>query len=336
MDPKFVSIGESLDKLVSMDITARGVVDKLYQAARELQDGPLTMAAAAALKARVKPGDRVILITGWPSRSWLIEGLTETDGPVGTALLARVVEEALDCIPIIVTEERLMGYSEACCTAAGLIVTDLDKTLHSKPGPPKAAATAVLPFTTDAARATAAAEEVLAQLQPAAVLAIEMPGRGDDGKYHNVTGREIPDHLVAKTDYLVEAARRQGILTIGIGDGGNEIGMGNIRAAVAQYVPHGAYSGAATGADILVAACISNWGAYGVAAALAALTQKPELLNKVNVERIIEVCVNKGAIDGLSARPDPLVDGTPAAINGYLITMMAMIVTMSLQGWIKG
>jgi len=329
-------IGESLDKLMSLDLTSRGAVPRLYAAARELHKEPLTAAAAGALADAIHPGDRVLIITGFPSRSWLIEGLTETDGPVGAAVLARTLEQALGAVPIVVTEQRLREYSVACLRAAGLIVTDLERTLRSKPGPPAAAAAAVIPFTTDGETAPGAAADLLDALAPVAVLAVEMPGRSADGRHYNVTGREIPPHLVARGDALFDEANRRGILTVGIGDGGNELGTGRLASVVAQTVPHGDRVACVVPATVTVAACISNWGAYAVAAAVAAAAKNPDVMGQIEIERIIGRCVDLGAIDGLTARPDSLVDGTPAALNRYIIELMDFVVRQGLTGWIKG
>jgi hypothetical protein len=58
------------------------------------------------------------------------------------------------------------------------------------------------------------------------------------GTYHNMFGQDYSEGR-ARIDYLVEEAGERRILTIGIGDGGNEIGMGAIAEAVRKHVPHG-------------------------------------------------------------------------------------------------
>lgn len=330
------NIGESLDKMMSLDLTSRGVVLKLYNAARALHGEPLTAAAARTLAERIMPGDPVLIITGFPSRSWLVEGLTETDGPVGAAVLARALEQSLGAIPIIVTEERLIEYSAVCARAAGLILTDLDRALRSKPDKPSAAATAVIPFTADGGAAPGQAAALLDRLKPAAVIAVEMPGPAADGLHYNVSGREIPGHLIARGDAIFEAAGRRGILTMGIGDGGNELGMGKLAGVVAEAVPHGDRAACIVPADVTVACCISNWGAYAVAAAVAAAANTPEVLAQIEIERIIARCVDAGAIDGLTARPDSMVDGTPSNLNRYVIDLMHFVVRQGITGWIKG
>jgi hypothetical protein len=45
--------------------------------------------------------------------------------------------------------------------------------------------------------------------------------------------------MTAKMDVLIADTRRRGILTIGIGDLSNEIGLGKIREVVEQWIPYG-------------------------------------------------------------------------------------------------
>lgn len=342
-----VAAYRALDHLVAADLTARGVIEPLFEAAAQhaasvlgatSQGASLLGLVSQAVAARLLGagyGARVVLATGFPSRSWLFEGLTETDGPVGAAVLARVLEEAWGAVPVVVTEGRLIPYAQVSLRACGLILGSLDQALASKPGPPTASVAAVVPFPSDPQAATAQAERLLDTLQPAVAIAVEMPGRGVDGRYHNVSGREVPSNLVADADRLFMAARRRGVLTVGIGDGGNELGMGNISETVARVVPQGELLAARTPVDLVVAASVSNLGAFALAAALAARAGRPDVLDAIDVGRVIERCADAGAVDGLSARPDPLSDGTPVCINRALWEIMRFSVRQALKGWVK-
>ena len=59
-------------------------------------------------------------------------------------------------------------------------------------------------------------------------------------------------------------------IRLAVGDGGNEIGMGKLPPGlIARTVPNGEKIACVTSCDQLVVAGVSNWGAYGLMAALA-------------------------------------------------------------------
>lgn len=163
-DGAWARLGEVVDSMISADFTGRGIVDPLYAAARSRAGAPLAMGAALGLRRRARRGDPILICTGWPSRSWLMHGLTETDGPVGAGYLARLVEQCLGAVPILVVEGSLAAFAEAALRSAGLIVADVDTALRSKRGPHNASVAAVLPLTTDWSRAETEAVELCDRL----------------------------------------------------------------------------------------------------------------------------------------------------------------------------
>lgn len=329
-------LGRVIDNLVAVDLVGRGICHQLYDAAVQISGSPLTTGAALALQERVVPGKVVFICTGWPSRSWLMKGITETDGPVGAAYLARAIEQCFGATPVLIVEESLIGFAETALRAAGLIVADIETALRSKQGPYKASVAAVLSFTTEWSRSHDDARALLELYSPAAVIAIEMPGANSDDEFHNVTARLVPTELVAKADAIVNAAREEGILTIGIGDGGNELGMGVIRHAVEQYLPQGSVIAPVTIVDHLIVGSISNWAAVGLSAAIAAITNNANLLRTVDLLRITEKVSDAGAIDGLTAYLDPKNDGTSTAASAAFVELVTTSVEMHLKGWKKG
>ncbi|GIL28170.1 glutamate cyclase domain-containing protein [Actinocatenispora comari] len=330
-------LGVAVERLIAADIPSRGVVEQLHQAALEASTGePLAYAAARALTQRVEPGDRVLICTGWPSRSWLLEGLTETDGPAGAAYLARVLEQALGIVPILVVAPGLEAFARAALGGAGMIVADVATALRSKTGRHRASVAAVQPFTTDPVAAPTAAAQLMAELAPAAVVAIEMPGANADGEYHNITGRLVPTELVAKADAIFANAAASGVLTVGIGDGGNELGMGSIAPAVAKVLTDGDRVAPAQPVDQLVVASVSNFGAVGIAASVAALADRPKILRTVDLQRITDRLADVGAIDGLSSYVDPNNDGLRPRATTALLEVIMTTVEMHLGGWVKG
>lgn len=326
------NIGWQLDHLMALDTSGKGVTELLYQAALKGTAGqPLTTAAARALCASIKPGDVVGILTGFPSRSFLLEAVTETDGPVGAAVLARVLEEVLGAVPIVFTEERVAHYARNCCTVAGILMATPEQALRSKNGPHRAAVGATVSVSTDRDEARREAQEHIDRFHPAALIAIEQPGMSRDGFSYTASGRRITDHLLAKMDYLFDEAEKRQILRVGIGDNGNEIGMASITPAI-EACSRGTVIAASRDADYLLVAGNSNWGAYALAGAVEAVaTGTSRVLRRVDVPSILRRCAADGAIDGMSSRPEPYSDGTPPSLNQDVVDLMAWSIDVAMQ-----
>ena len=90
MNPaKLTDIAEALDRLSNIDISGRGVINTLYMAARAKVDKPVTLAAVELLQNTIRPGDTVLIATGWIDQPLVAPGYGETDGPPGALALAR-------------------------------------------------------------------------------------------------------------------------------------------------------------------------------------------------------------------------------------------------------
>ena len=74
---------------------------------------------------------------------------------------------------------------------------------------------------------------------------------------------------------LFSAHTSEKITTIGIGDGGNEIGMGKVQQKVIEHIQNGRNIACAVATDHLVTAGVSNWGGSALVAALHVLNQCP-------------------------------------------------------------
>ncbi len=109
---------------------------------------------------------------------------------------------------------------------------------------------------------------------------------------------------------------------MGVGDGGNEIGMGNVRARVARAGAVLRAIASVVKVRHLVVAGTSNWGAYGIVAELSALAGRP-LLHAAEEERaMVRACVDAGAVDGLTRRAEPTVDGLPLAAHVGMLELL--------------
>ena len=68
--------------------------------------------------------------------------------------------------------------------------------------------------------------------------------------------------------FPILAKKHPQIVTIGIGDGGNEIGMGKVLERVNTNVKNGCEIACTVASDYLVTAGVSNWGGYALAKAI--------------------------------------------------------------------
>ena len=144
-------------------------------------------------------------------------------------------------------------------------------------------------------------------------VALERVGPAADGRCYTMRGRDITDQM-APVETLFSAARFGRTKTIGIGDGGNEIGMGKIaHETIAKNVANGDQIHCRVATDYLVVAGISNWGAYALAAGVYVLRNETPAAEVFDADRerdILEVMVSEGPlVDGVTSRQTATVDG---------------------------
>ncbi|MBL4721099.1 MAG: DUF4392 domain-containing protein, partial [Alphaproteobacteria bacterium] len=182
----------------------------------------------------------------------------------------------------------------------------------------------------DEAPARKLARDLMDRHPPKVVISVERAGMSADGTYRNMLGQDYSEGR-AKLDYLIDEAKQRGIPTIGVGDGGNEIGFGAIRDAVAEHIPHGDVLCADLATDIVYPVGVSNWGCYAIAAALALLSNKPDIVHTPALERrLIEASPGIGLIDGTTGKLDATVDGMPAPVHESVVALLAQAVREGL------
>jgi hypothetical protein len=188
---------------------------------------------APACRALAATPGPISILTGFPihTPSGILQ---ETDGPLGAVFLARAL--------------TWLGYDVSLAV------------------PPFAAAALL------AAKAHLAAPPPLRHHpinHSAFWVTIECTGPARDGRHYSMRGRDItlPDgHLGQFYPLLAQQP------AIGIGDGGNEVGMGKLPAEViAACIPNGKRIACTIATTYLLAAGVSNWGAYALAAGVAAV-----------------------------------------------------------------
>ena len=333
--PKIVA--EYIDRLINLEMRAqggppRGVTHQLYEAARKKQGEPLTYLAAKALIDNLEKGSEVIIATGAGVPPWLPKG--ETDGPLGAAVIARAIDLGFEAKPIITGEKRTLEPTIAACEAAGITIVD-EKRFYER-----SHVALVIPYELGEEAGQSRAKQMLEKFNPKAIITVEKHGPSASGKYHSIMGIGRSPDLVANIKFLVELAQNKGIVTIGIGDGGNEIGFGLIYDEVRKIqkygskcqCPCGAGVATVTKTDILVSAAVSNWGAYGVVAMLAFLLKNTRLLQDKEIEyRMLDACVRAGAMDGLYDSQSMYVDGISSQTQLALVTILHEILNNGLM-----
>lgn len=229
----------------------------------------------------LQTGRHMVITTGF---FILSAGVIETDGPPGAIILARALSKMGKPVSILVDE-----HSEAIMQK-GLALFNCDIELITVP-----VDRVIAPHTVFTRETTH-------------LIALERPGKAVDGKYYNFRGQDISAY-VAPVDDLFDYAKAHQITTIGIGDGGNELGMGKVSDAVDKHVaPDRAFS-CKTYADYCICAGVSNWAGYGMAAILSLLAKPACMPEPARLEKLIRENVEAGAVDGVSGKPEVTVDG---------------------------
>jgi hypothetical protein len=284
--PAWRSVLDPIDHLLALDPGRRGI-------AAFFQPGGALAAARALREARC-----VLIVTGFT----VAEGMPETDGPPGAAVLGRALRR-LGARVRYTTDPGALPPLEAALTVVG--------------EPPEAFAYPDTPR---------AALDVVAREQPTHLVAIERPGRGRDGDYLNARGVSVAAWNRPLDDlFVVKALRRSPpLVTVGVGDGGNEIGMGRVRRSLAREGDLMARIASVVPVHHLVVAGVSNWGAYGIVAHLGRLSGRPLLHTPAEERGMIEACVEAGAVDGITRRRTPTVDGLDADTHAAVVALLGL------------
>lgn len=238
--------------------------------------------ACALIQSACETRGTVLIGTGFP-----VTGTFETDGPVGAIALYKTLE-TLGATPVLACGPPLSS--------------ELSTDYRIEP-------LAIGPQSEKCAEARTA----LARLQPALIVSIERPGKAADGNYYNMRGEDISAGAACFDSFFEQAS----CPTIAIGDGGNEIGMGNIADHLQQLdiIP------SSTRCSELVIADVSNWGALGLIALLGWHSRR-NLLDDIDTLAILEYLSQRGSVDGVTRRNELTEDGLPATEGIELIARL--------------
>jgi hypothetical protein len=305
---------ENIDRAVTVEMRpqgiARGIILQVYQQVRAA-GLPLSYQVAQALLAQ--PVGHVGFLAGLVFPPHLPNG--EIDGPVGSVVLGHSLSMLGHRVTVFV-EEPIVPVMEALTGVLGLDQIQI----------------------VDAwSVADNEWDKIADDLD--ALIAVEKLGVNRKGQRHAITG--VPfDSGYPYADHLVKRLNAQNKLTIGFGDGGNEIGFGSVFDLARQIVPHGRDCGCPCGDGIITStatrflfpASTSNFGAYGVAAALALQTRCLEILPRPEDEiPLLEAALDAGCLDGGSGRRIAAEDGIPAETAVAVLRILETIVGKSQE-----
>jgi hypothetical protein len=311
-----------IETLVRCDPAHRGLLGGIGGAAR-LGLGQ----NAAAARHLAEHGREVGIVTGFaiPTAAGPI---AETDGPLGAVLLAASCA-AVGITPHLVTDEACGNCLREAARFAGLApdivaVSPLDaaaaaawcdRWLEQTPG-----LTHLIAIERVGPSHTRQSMECQPRQGPPPVEQFEsLVAPESRDRCHNMRGEPI-ERFTAPLHRLFErrSDARGSLRTIGIGDGGNEIGMGAFpweELSPLVMNGHGARIVCRVPADWTIIAGTSNWGAYALAAGLVLHRGRPDVLRdwtERHQEELLTHIVRHGpAVDGVTREREPTVDGLP-------------------------
>jgi hypothetical protein len=160
------------------------------------------------------------------------------------------------------------------------------------------------------------AADLITSLAPSLTIAVERCGLTDEGVYRDMRSVDVSAYH-AKIDYLF----RIHDCSVGIGDGGNEIGMGSVAAAIPLVMPM-AGRPSVTSTTRLVISSVSNWGAWGVMAAMSKLRKQNLLPTVPEARDLLLQTIALGAVDGTTGKRTESVDGFPLKDNDRVLAEM--------------
>ena len=237
----------------------------------------------------------VIFIT----TGFYVAGHAETDGPPGALTLCLILKK-LGYIPVILTDKYCQNFFEKYDIK--VIYMDIKMENENK-----------INFI----------ERTIKEYDPKGMISIERCGLNTENKYANMRNISINEHTAEIDLFFLNYYKK--IPTIGIGDGGNEIGMGNLENIIKnnlELIP------CKIKVDKLIISSVSNWGGYGLTAYLCLLTKNKEFFESVEetIKNYIKYIVSIGSIDGVTHENKEKVDGNDIDIELNIIRSLLKVI----------
>jgi D-glutamate cyclase len=305
----------NIDRLQSLELQGAalpyGVKARLFEAAQSVHKGSMVDGAARILSG---PPRVIGIVTGAQVPEKMPLG--ENDGPLGSVILAQALRKIGHTVNFYTDDaaampiEKLLNWLEVEAPVIRLERGNEDAQIE-------------IANTLDVA------------------VAVERLGGNPNGILYGATGVSRSDFR-CNADTLFQKMSALGKASIGIADGGNEIGCGKIHEIISQTLselnycdrtPCGGGVFSVVPTDVLVIATTSNLGCAGIVAALALLQNDASLCHSAKDElRLIEKGVEIGLTDGGTGKVIAAVDGVDASDHAALVGLMQSIVQRALAG----
>ena len=282
---------------------------------------------------------RVLILTGFPVLAADGTFRGETDGPSGAAEIACVLARlgipvtlATDGLNLPLVRAAVSAFAEAAsvpvvdAVPAAAVVPASSLAAGTQPAPSAPESSQNGPFTDysqldspnfveileiPAQNPDDFAKNLLKSRDFSHLISLERPGKAADGHFHSMKGR-ILDPYLTDTDPIF--SQFPGV-TISVGDGGNELGMGKYFEKIAKSVPFGEKIAAKCAADHVLCAGVSNWWGPGLAALLSFAAACDLLAASETEARALQGVLAAGGVDGCTGKCELSVDGLPLEVN---------------------
>lgn len=288
---------EILEKIAQLQAICSQDIGRGIQALVNVTQGEL-LGAASSIVNHSSP--HVAIITGFflPHTN---PPVAETDGLIGSVQLAASLIR--NCVKVrIVTDSYCFPAVKSAAIAAGV------------PSSVEFDIVPVVPSTHDEVITPILDTWKCLATPITHVISIERPGPGYDGIIRNMRGQDITAH----TAPLHLLFNLPNVTYIGIGDGGNELGMGKIpREVISNSIRYGERIACVVACDYLLVCGVSNWGASALLCACALLKPEWKSIIKEQLQpevefKILQTVVSKNlAADGVTGEAALTVDNLP-------------------------
>ncbi len=255
---------------------------ELYSKHQETKNAPIK--SAKKLK-EIKRGN-IFIYTGF-----YVKGSAETDGPLGAYFLSISLKK-IGFSPIIITDKYCKDFFKDIRT----IYIPIKKHPISY------------------------YENILNLYDPVAHISIERCAKNIKNRYLNCNNEDISQYTANIDELFILGDKKS--LSIAIGDGGNEIGMGNFQEF---FKKRGTSSYSKVTSQITIVSSVSNWGAYGIIAAIEKIFKINCMPKFSEVDSYLEYIVSKGAIDGITHASQKSVDSKNWALEKQILDSLSSL-----------